>query len=488
MKQFSYPNSQFVTITGGASIGWKMFVYATSTTDLVPIYSDVGQTVETDNPVISDANGFFASFYWTGTIDVSVTDENDVEQDSAEAIQDLVSTILATIISGNITLPAGVASGDGDTITTTLPISADFSDMGVFIVRANAANSGTINTPNLQINSYASRRIKKIGGAALIANDIVSGQNMILIYNLSQDCYYLINHEATFLKRDGTAAMLAALNMATFKIVNLATGTAASDAIRLDQMQHHYGTATGTADAMAVTIATALAYVDGMMVDVNAPSGSWSTVASPTININALGNKSIVDSIGASIGYGDIIGLARLVYVSALGKFVLTNPRFGADSIGKHHYTYSTTASYGTLANNGTLKNRADYPVLWGYVSINADLFVSDATWSGDATKQTMFSSGNGATTFRMPEVRGQSVRAWDDGLSVDPGRAIATQQADQFPAHTHGYTTFINPGAGSGIAGGGGTGTTPATTDPSGTGTEVRVKNVALFTSTRAY
>jgi hypothetical protein len=37
-------------------------------------------------------------------------------------------------------MPFGTASGDGNTITTTLPITADFSDGGVFIVRANAAN------------------------------------------------------------------------------------------------------------------------------------------------------------------------------------------------------------------------------------------------------------------------------------------------------------------------------------------------------------
>ena len=33
------------------------------------------------------------------------------------------------------------------------------------------------------------------------------------MYNLAQDRYYLINHEATFLRRDGTLAMTADLNM-----------------------------------------------------------------------------------------------------------------------------------------------------------------------------------------------------------------------------------------------------------------------------------
>jgi len=236
MRQFSYPNSQFTNILGGASIGWKLNVYDTGTTDYASIYSNLAQTTPTANPVIADADGFLASFYWTGTVDVVLTDENDNLIDSAAGIQDLVSTINAVVVSGNISLPFGTASGSGDTITATLPITSDFSDGGVFIVRANANNAGTINTPNLQINSYASRRIKKIGGTALVANDIVSGMNMILVYHEAQDCYYLLNPNASYLNRDGTAAMLAALNMGSQKITSLAAGTAAGDAVRLDQL------------------------------------------------------------------------------------------------------------------------------------------------------------------------------------------------------------------------------------------------------------
>ncbi len=236
MRQFSYPNSQFTTILGGASIGWKLNVYDTGTTDLASIYSNLAQTTPTANPVIADADGFLASFYWTGTVDVVLTDENDNLIDSANGIQDLVSTINAVVVAGNISLPYGAASGDGNTITATLPVTSDFSDGGVFIIRANANNAGTINTPNLQINSYASRRIKKIGGVALIANDIVSGMNMVLVYHEAQDCYYLINHEATFLKRDGTAKMLGAIDMDSHKITNLTAGTANGDAVNYLQL------------------------------------------------------------------------------------------------------------------------------------------------------------------------------------------------------------------------------------------------------------
>ena len=236
MRQFSYPNSQFTNILGGASIGWKLNVYNTGTTNAASIYSDLGQTIPTANPVIADADGFLASFYWTGTVDVVLTDENNNLIDSAAGIQDLVSTINAVVVAGNISLPYGAASGDGNTITATLPVTSDFSDGGVFIIRANASNAGTINTPNLQINSYASRRIKKIGGVALIASDIVSGMNMILVYNKAQNCYYLINHEATFLKRDGTAKMLGAIDMDSHKITNLTAGTANGDAVNYLQL------------------------------------------------------------------------------------------------------------------------------------------------------------------------------------------------------------------------------------------------------------
>jgi microcystin-dependent protein len=412
MRQFSYPNSQFTNILGGASIGWKLNVYDTGTTDYASIYSNLAQTTPTANPVIADADGFLASFYWTGTVDVVLTDENDNLIDSATGIQDLVSTINAVVVAGNISLPYGAASGSGDTITATLPISADFSDGGVFIVRANAANTGAANTPNLQVNSYASRRIKKIGGVALIASDIVSGMNMILVYNESQDCYYLINHEATFLKRDGTAAMLAALNMGSQKITSLAAGTAASDAVRLDQVQTHYGTATGTCDAMIVAIPTVLSYVDGMTVTVLTTSG-FSTVASPTININGLGVKSVIDaSLTYSIYYADISGLVTLVYSSYVDRFILTTPQNGG-TIGVAKTWAGTSTPVNHLVANGAAVSRTTYAKLFGVVG---------TTWG----------TGDGSTTFNLPDGRAKGFLGADLGKGDDAALTLGAIIAQQ--------------------------------------------------------
>jgi len=318
MRQFSYPNSQFTTILGGASIGWKLNVYDTGTTDYASIYSNLAQTTPTANPVIADADGFLASFYWTGTVDVVLTDENDNLVDSANGIQDLVSTINAVVVAGNITLPFGDASGDGNTITTTLSITSDFSDGGVFIVRANANNAGTINTPNLQINSYASRRIKKIGGSALVANDIVSGMNCLLVYHEAQDSYYLLNPNASYLNRDGTAAMLGALNMDSHKITNLTNGSANGDAVNYLQLggdaAREFAVATATTGNSAVN----KTQVEGLIATAALiPSGGvimWPTNTVPTGFLELNGQPTT--------GYPNLATIYGLTLPDMRGEFV----------------------------------------------------------------------------------------------------------------------------------------------------------------------
>lgn len=77
----------------------------------------------------------------------------------------------------------------------------------------------------------------------------------------------------------------------------------------------------------------------------------------------------------------------------------------------------------GWLKANGAVVPRAVY----------ADLF---------AAIGTRFGAGDGATTFNLPDLRGQFVRGWDDGRGIDPSRVMGTEQAFQNAAHTHGAST----------------------------------------------
>ena len=50
----------------------------------------------------------------------------------------------------------------------------------------------------------------------------------------------------------------------------------------------------------------------------------------------------------------------------------------------------------------------------------------------------TTFGSGNGSTTFNLPDLRGEFMRGWDDGRGVDSGRSFGTAQLDQMQSHNH--------------------------------------------------
>lgn len=69
-----------------------------------------------------------------------------------------------------------------------------------------------------------------------------------------------------------------------------------------------------------------------------------------------------------------------------------------------------TTAPAGWLKANGSAVSRTAY----------ADLF---------ATIGTMFGSGDGFNTFNLPDLRGEYLRALDDGRGIDNGRSIGSFQ-----------------------------------------------------------
>jgi microcystin-dependent protein len=141
---------------------------------------------------------------------------------------------------------------------------------------------------------------------------------------------------------------------------------------------------------------------------------------------------------------------------------------------------YFTAANPGYVMGRGNLVSRSAYPRLWAHVQA-AGLVVTDAVWLGGSFG--FFSSGDGATTFRLPLLGGQTIRLADDGAGVDPGRAVGTLQADQNKEHTHGVQADdggFNTNPNNVVSGTDRAAFYVAQTQPSG-GLEVRVKNIAL-------
>lgn len=67
-------------------------------------------------------------------------------------------------------------------------------------------------------------------------------------------------------------------------------------------------------------------------------------------------------------------------------------------------YSRAFIPSY-AVPMDGQLLNRADYPDLWAYVSTVSP--IADATWLASSGARGNFSTGNGTTTFRMPDWNG---------------------------------------------------------------------------------
>lgn len=89
----------------------------------------------------------------------------------------------------------------------------------------------------------------------------------------------------------------------------------------------------------------------------------------------------------------------------------------------------ASTAPAGWLKCNGAQVSRTAYAALFAAIG-------------------TTYGVGDGATTFNLPELRGEFLRALDDGRGIDTGRAIGSAQAGQMPSHGHTLRGFDNPGS----------------------------------------
>lgn len=120
----------------------------------------------------------------------------------------------------------------------------------------------------------------------------------------------------------------------------------------------------------------------------------------------AMGGNRITD-LAEPVGANDAVRLADLTLVA------------GAVPAGAVMAFAMAAAPSGWLKANGAEVSRTTYAALFAAIG-------------------TTFGSGNGTTTFKLPELRGEFLRALDDGRGVDTGRALGSAQADDNKAHLH--------------------------------------------------
>ena len=89
----------------------------------------------------------------------------------------------------------------------------------------------------------------------------------------------------------------------------------------------------------------------------------------------------------------------------------ITGVELGDGIIGQVGFFAFSTVPTGWLKANGAAVSRTTYAALF-------------------ATIGTTYGSGDGSTTFNVPDLRGEFLRCLDDGRSVDSGRSIGSAQA----------------------------------------------------------
>ena len=129
---------------------------------------------------------------------------------------------------------------------------------------------------------------------------------------------------------------------------------------------------------------------------------------------------------------------------SGTGTFTIASPNSNTDrtlTLPDASGTVATTADIPAATPAGSVIYFAANTAPTGYLKANG-ANVSRTTYAAlFAAIGTTFGSGDGSTTFGLPDLRGEFLRGWDDGRGVDSGRVFGSAQLDQMQRITGSMT-----------------------------------------------
>ena len=167
------------------------------------------------------------------------------------------------------------------------------------------------------------------------------------------------------------------------------------------------------------------------------PSTTWDGNISMPPGRSISSGGSSFDSSGISLGGGASAGGTTIlpggiqIGGTGAGNSVVVASDLGpvndaateAAPPGVISYTAASSAPTGWLKANGAAISRTTYAALFAAIG-------------------TYYGTGDGSTTFNVPDMRGYHIRSLDDGRGVDSGRVLGSLQADQNKSHNHGGAT----------------------------------------------
>lgn len=193
-----------------------------------------------------------------------------------------------------------------------------------------------------------------------------------------------------------------------------------------------------------------------LLLQATATNVSGSLLAATAIQAGT----SVYAGAGAAVFQADG-NISGSIWVGGNLSSHITNQISSIGLLGQVAYFAYSAAPTGWLKANGAEVSRTAYAALFAIIG-------------------TKFGVGDGATTFNLPDLRGEFVRGWDDARGVDASRVFGSNQAQDIQPHTHAIymsgtnTSYGSQGTGSGTG-------KYIQTGSTGT-TETRPRNVALL------
>lgn len=242
---------------------------------------------------------------------------------------------------------------------------------------------------------------------------------------------------------------------------------------------------TGTADAVLGKIDTATGTFTPYM-----GNAALKTLATLGVGegLESSGGNLRIKLDGASLSRGadglklaSIAGLVPGAYanvnitVDEFGRVVAiaSGEGGGGGNVGDMLLYMGTTPPPHFFELDGSLPDRDEYPELFDHLS-SQGLLVTQGT-----KQKTQFGTGDGVTTYGLGDWRGEFVRVWSHGSSVNSGRVLASWENFMVESHGHSYVRTVG---GSGIGQSGSNNVNGSGTTGSYGGVETRPRSGAAM------
>jgi hypothetical protein len=199
------------------------------------------------------------------------------------------------------------------------------------------------------------------------------------------------------------------------------TATVSLDATAMQKM---YAIEGSDSTAPVITLPDLGGVVDNKLIFFNSDGGSHKNAVLKAFGVNVIKYKG-ADATEVILGQGE-----RLAAYKYGGKWNLFNCDVFFNGI--ELFYSAATDLVNTLPCNGQELQRAVYPRLWAAIQqLPTALILSETAWLATNGKYN-FGSGNGTTTFRIPDLREMYIR----GASA--ARAAGSFQLSQVGKHRH--------------------------------------------------